>query len=478
MLWLCLDFPELALEVFTRGDTGDEPLLIGAGQGRARQVVQANAAARRAGIAPGMPVSAAYALAPSLRVVGRAAATESQALQGLATWAGQFSSLVHLVEPQTLLLEVGASLKLFGGVDNLLRQVEGGLRDLGYTARLSLAPTARGATWLAFAAAGTCVSEVTALAGALASLPLTVLDLSPAQQACLKGMGIGCIGECRRLPRAGLGQRFGAELLRQLDQAYGEAPDPRKPFTPPERFSTRLELPGAVDHVQGVVFALNRLVHELCGWLHARDAGVMSLSLQLLHARATVSRSELALVEPSRDARHLTDLFRERLGRTVLPEAVEALVLNAAQPQPLAAVAGDLLSRRPPTALSATALIERLRVRLGEERVQGLRILADHRPERAQGNTAAVAPPPGMAGGLRPCWLLSQPRPLALEQDRPCLGGPLQLQGSAERIESGWWDGADIGRDYYRACNPTGECYWIFRELQPPYRWWLQGIFA
>jgi protein ImuB len=479
MLWLCLHFPTLALEVFTRGQESDEPLLVCDGQGRERQVLHANAAARHAGIRPGMRVSAAFALAGHVRVIPRAHCTEQAALQGLAAWAGQFSSCVHLVEPQALLLEVGGSLTLFRGLEPLLHRIGQGLAELGYSFQSGVAPTKLAATWFARAGNPARITESARLAGALAPLPLAVLELPADQEARLRGMGIARLGDCLRLPRAGLAQRLGAAFVHQLDQAQGRAADPRTLFVPPATFASRLELPSAVAQVQGLVFGLNRLIVELCGWLRAHSAGVMSLSLQLLHARAAVTRIELGLVAPSRDPKHLTELFRERLAQTVLPEAVEALVLNVAQHQPLGTPTRELFSDRRSSALPAAAIIERLRSRLGHDSVQGLQAVADHRPERAQGcATGATSPRAAMTGGPRPYWLLPDPVPLELAGGRPSLGGVLALDGTAERIESGWWDGADIGRDYFVARNPAGECYWIFRELKPPHRWWLHGIFA
>lgn len=478
MLWLCLDFPKLALEIFTRGQAAAEPLIVCEGQGRTRQVLLANTAAMHAGIVPGMRVSAAYALAGEVRVIPRAHCAESDALRHLATWAGQFSSLVHRVEPRALLLEVGGSLALFGGVDKLLPQVEQGIAGLGYTAQPGIAPTPRAATWLARAAGGTTVTRASQLAGVLADLPLTVLDLAPAQQAQLAGMGIGRLGDCQRLPRDGLARRFGPAFLQQLDQAYGRAPDLREPFVAPATFASRLELPGAVEHVQGLVFGLGRLIAELCGWLRAHSAGVTALSLQLVHEKAMVTRIGLELVAATRDQKHLTDLFRERLGQAALPAAVEALVLGVTRHQPQAPAAADLFIPRQRSESSAAAIVERLRARLGKERVTGLQVLADHRPERAQGHALSAVVHAPVSGGLRPTWLLPQPVLLEQEGEQPRLDSVLTLEGMAERIESGWWDGGDAGRDYYRARNRAGEAYWIFRELKPPYRWWLHGIFG
>ncbi len=44
----------------------------------------------------------------------------------------------------------------------------------------------------------------------------------------------------------------------------------------------------------------------------------------------------------------------------------------------------------------------------------------------------------------------------------PARRGPLRLLGEAERIETGWWDGGDIARDYYTAADLHGVRLWIF----------------
>ena len=441
-------------------------------------MLHANAAAARCGIAPGLRVSAALALARGLRVLARNPDHERRALQRLAAWAGQFSSLVHVEAPQALLLEVGGSLRLFGGLENLLTQVELGLTELGYTAQLAVAPTRLAATWLARAGRDVQITTSAQLAGALGELPLAVLDLSPEAIARLNGMGIGRLGDCLRLPREGLARRLGSEFVARLDRARGQLPDPRAPFVPPASFESRLELPGTVENVEGLVFALRRLVVELCGELRARSAGVMRLVLTLAHPKAAASVIELGLVAPTRDPKHLTELFRERLAQLELPEPVEALTLSVAQFLPVGTPNLDLFTPRQVSEESAAALIERLRARLGSEAVHGLEVVAEHRPERAYGYAAAKAVPVAVTGGERPLWLLPEPVPLRLSDGQPWIGSNLKLESSAERIESGWWDEADIGRDYFVARNRGGECYWIFRELQPPRRWWLHGIFG
>ncbi len=60
----------------------------------------------------------------------------------------------------------------------------------------------------------------------------------------------------------------------------------------------------------------------------------------------------------------------------------------------------------------------------------------------------------------------------------PWLDGKLHLARGPERIESGWWDGNDIARDYFEALHPSGACYWIYRELRERRDWYLHGVFA
>jgi protein ImuB len=54
----------------------------------------------------------------------------------------------------------------------------------------------------------------------------------------------------------------------------------------------------------------------------------------------------------------------------------------------------------------------------------------------------------------------------------------LELESGPERIESGWWDGRDVRRDYYVARNPAGVWFWVFRDREPSGRWFLHGVFG
>ncbi len=47
----------------------------------------------------------------------------------------------------------------------------------------------------------------------------------------------------------------------------------------------------------------------------------------------------------------------------------------------------------------------------------------------------------------------------------------------AERIESGWWDGGDVRRDYFIARTQQGAALWIFKDLRDG-SWHLHGFWS
>ncbi|MNT70281.1 hypothetical protein D3C72_2086470 [compost metagenome] len=130
----------------------------------------------------------------------------------------------------------------------------------------------------------------------------------------------------------------------------------------------------------------------------------------------------------------------------------------------------ELFEPRPQQNQPWEQLRERLRARLGDTAVHSLSAQADHRPECAWCLDNAARSAPLTPAALRPGWLLAEPQAL------PGVG--VQLLTRAERIESGWWDGGDVRRDYYRVQTTTGLYAWAYRNLGEDGPLWLQGWFA
>ncbi|HUW36886.1 MAG TPA: DNA polymerase Y family protein [Rhodocyclaceae bacterium] len=472
-LWLALHLPLLPLEV---GAPSPSPSAV-VERGR---ILLGDDAARRAGIEAGTGVAAARLLVPAITLIARNASREAAALHGLACWAGGFTPRVSLT-PDTLLLEIGACLRLFGGLERLVAAAREGVAAQGFTVWLAAATTPMGAQWLAKAGTAAICPDRDGLRRQLEALPIAVLP--DKASASLSRFGASTLADVRRLPAAALARRIGVEALQLMARAFGEMPDPRADFVFPDRFALSLELPAAVKTAAALLFAARRLSSALAGWLAARQAGVRGLTLRLQHCQEE-TEIVLQFADLTRDAGRFERVLRERLERTVLRAPVESLRLEAANVSPRPGRSLALFDDAIAEHDAIGALLERLSARLGEERVHRVSAHDDHRPECA---TRHVAPferaRPGEATALpRPLWLLDPPESLAEVDGRPYRRGQLKLLAGPERIESGWWDGGeatgDIRRDYFVALSADARWLWVYRECRAPGGWFLHGFFS
>jgi protein ImuB len=392
-------------------------------------------------------------------------------------------------------MEVKGSLHLFNGVEGLSRALASECASLGLKSVVALAPTPLAALVAARVGKPFVVMELARLVGQLIPLPLAALRWEQETLERLARMGVRTIGQVLRLPRAGFARRFGTDSLAVLDRLSGRSADLRERFHARERFRRRRELSYELENQTAILGALAPLLAELGKFLESRQCGVMKLECLLRHRHAEPTSCVLRLAAPVADVDRLTELLGERLSALTLPEPVRSCELRSSslvrrvfssnsvwQPGEYGGGAGT----------EATDLIERLRARLGPEAVYGLQVLPGHRPENAWGvrePSASNATVPlgdgqhsrhgdALRSFRRPMWLLPEPRRLSERDGLPRRRGPLRLLGEPERIETGWWDGGDIARDYYTATDLRGVRLWIFRERTAPHRWFLHGVFG
>lgn len=507
--WLALALPalplQLALRRFDAALARTLLLAITEGPIQRAQVAFCSAPARAAGIVPGMKLAAAQALAGGLISIERDGAREQAALQELACWAYQFSAhIVAYAQPEGsgLLIETGASERLFGGRAALRRRIVEGLGQLGYHGYDASAPTPAAARVLATAQEGPArqrgIDTVADLPRVLGALPLSALGWTPLVTGRLQALGLGTIADVLALPRDAFARRFGAATLIDLDRLLGRIPDPQAPFDPPQTFQARIELPADTIDVAGLLPALQRLLLLLEGFLRGHNAGATALLLRAVHSSRrdrvrTPTPVALALAAPERDPARLLRLFTERLARVSLAEAAIVLELQLERMAAWVPVNLSLLPPAPQDSAGGDALqlAELLHARLGSAGVFQLQALSDHRPERAY-RIVPLSPAPGGATSStptpaqRPALLLARPQRLAMpagDNPLPPCGGPLDLLAGPERIEAGWWDlggtpQAGVHRDYFVARNRRGQTLWIYRELGAAQHWFLHGFFS
>lgn len=539
MLWIGLYLPLLSLEAL-RATLAPDQACLPLALLQAHEIAQADAAAQALGVRTGMKRATALALAPNLLLGQAEPRRDAQARRAVAHVALAYTPSVacDAERPAEVRLEVQASLRCFGGLERLLQRLRQDLQPLGHEVRLAVAPTAQAASllvrWGEGFERGAHVQGGPALHRLLDAVPVALLLAARPHLLALEGMGLRTLGDLRALPRSGLARRCGQALLDEIDRARGDAPEPQAWTRHPPSFGSRVELYARADTTAQVLAGARVLLARLVAWAQAGHGRVGRYTLVLHHEprhrsdARTPERTalEVALAEPSADAQHLQLLLAERLARVEMPAPALELSLQCEALVPGTPPNAELFPTRASQREGLLRLVERLQARLGHEQVCHLVPRADHRPERAtELRPVDAARMPAAAAGmvpgvmwpalqpgeplLRPLWLL--PEPLRLggpasgeggpgggpdtgpdgdmpqgNQQRRGASGPLldgralQVLAGPERIETGWWDGALVLRDYYIAATPEGSLVWVFRHRLPGQAgpWFLHGRFG
>jgi len=383
MLWACLHFSDLPLHAVFDVEERRQRCALVDGPRQRQHVVFASAPAQQAGVRAQQPLAAARALCADLLVRPRDRAAERRLLHSLAAWAYRFSSHVSLSEPDALLIEVGASLRLFGGWPRLERRLQRALARIDFEPAITVAPIPAAARVLAMQHDAFFTEQREPMLTALGHVPLLRSGLGDNAISLLYNVGMRTLRDAFALPRAELARRIGQSGLATLDRMRGIEHEVLPLYQPPDHFEHRIDLDERIEAWPPLLFPLRRLCNELSLFLTARDGGVQRCELALDHEDHSVTRIIIELLTPQREARLLYDLVRSRLERIALAQPVCGIALIARDLPTLRPQHQDLFEPRRAQALDWDELAERLRAHLGDNAVRRLSCAADHRPERA-----------------------------------------------------------------------------------------------
>jgi len=227
----------------------------------------------------------------------------------------------------------------------------------------------------------------------------------------------------------------------------------------------------------------------------------------------------VGLLQPSANPQQLLELIELHLEKVRLTGEVDRVEIRAAVVGRLGEQQGELFADRwlaDPHQLAV--LVNRLSSRLGYERVLQAELRASPVPERAvawmpvtgskakelkrkdretrrqgdkekrwKSNSPCLPLSPSSCLSPRPLLLYPRPQPIEVVCVAP--DGPLQFvwlqkrrerivhYAGPERIETLWWRGPSVRRDYYRVATESGSHLWIFRRLADG-KWFLHGTFV
>ncbi|MBU0638615.1 MAG: DNA polymerase Y family protein [Planctomycetes bacterium] len=501
---LCLHMPHLATErarragVLPPGET-ERPLVLVQRKNSTAIVAEVCPQALRRGLRVGVSLGEAQARVPDLTLWPHEPQRDRALLGQLANWALRFTPLVEAQTPNTLLLDVTGCQRLFGDEQNLAQQAQAGLVRQGLQARAALADTVGAAYALASAGSEAVVVVPTGCGSAyLAPLPAAALRIAPAISARLYTLGVRTIGDLLHLPRASLPARFGQELVLRLQQALGEVFEPVAVHDPGEPPQAEVTFDAVVRDLVTVQVAAERLLEAVFAQVLQRELGLRRLECVLYYERVPPVALSLGMSRTSRAREHIAELLRRRLEGVDVGDGLSGLKVIARETARWQAGQGELFEPRDPGADEALGcLIDRVVNRLGAGAVMRAQLVDDYEPEWAFRYVSVVeagcvaeeagAAETGLAAMTRPVRLL--PCPLPVRVIALCPDGPPTWFGyrdgehvvaraeGPERLETAWWRGGDVRRDYFRITSESGEQFWVFCTL-PERRWFLHGVFA
>lgn len=447
-----------------------------------------------------MAATQARALIPDLTVHDHDPQGDADGLEQLALWAlRRYAPIVAADPPDGLVIDATGATHRYGGDEGLLDDLVETCRAVGLTARAAMADTWGSAHALARLLARPALVAPDRGARLITDLPTSALRLTPDIVAGLSRMGIDTVGEIEAKPRAPLALRFGPELTRRLDQAFGRTAEPIDPVEAPELIQAREVFAEPIGAPETLARYTLKLAHTLCAALETRGLGALKLDLRFHRVDANIEVIRIGTARPIRDVRRLTRLLCDRL-ETVDPGlGVEIMVLTAPVVEPLdwKPAAGDLAT---PAAADVSDLIDILSNRLGGRRLYRLAPAQSDVPERSSirlAPTALPVPERWPKRWPRPVRLLPSPERIetvALLPDQPPVSFSwrgvrrrVRRADGPERIFGEWWrrDGErDAVRDYFQLEDEAGERFWVFRRgdgEQPvtgDLTWYLHGLFG
>ena len=270
--------------------------------GRRRIVTAVNRAAISAGIRVGMPLARAQVLIEGLVVHAADPQADAHALEQLARWAlRRYSPIIAVDAPDGLVIDITGAAHLHGGEAALLRTLVNSLAGEGIEAKAAAA-----STWgAAHAAARFGAGEVQRLAadGAKALYPLSVmaLRLPPETVHSLGALGFDTIGEVAAQPRAPMVRRFGAELVRRLDQFLGHMADPIEPVKMPDTTAIECVFAEPIGAPETIARYTGKLSAQLCDALEIKGLGVRQADLLFTRVDNHIEAIRIAMAQPMRD---------------------------------------------------------------------------------------------------------------------------------------------------------------------------------
>ena len=341
---LCLWWPgfELELERVRTPSLADPPLALPT-VGNRRRIEMGCALAASFGVEPGMIISQAIALCPSLVLCEPDPDFHDAARDRIAEVLRGWSPVVERpVDRGRFFVGVDGLERLYGSPERQIAGLRARLEALSpwlaSSARIGYAP-GKLAAWVAARSAepvrpaggrtgaGVCVAPA-GLAAFLAPQPVDVLPVSPRMVERLKRLGVERLAGIVRMPEPALVSQFGADGRRALAWAQGTRIDRVLPETPARPIRVALDFPDPIGQLELLHAALDRLIGRALEHPRRRGKSVRGLKVSASLEDGGSWAIRAIAREPTSEPERLGAFLRSRIALDRPRRAVETLRLE------------------------------------------------------------------------------------------------------------------------------------------------------
>jgi protein ImuB len=418
--YACVDVEEFPLQALLRlrPELQSKPVAVLDGEPAFEQVCSLNRAAQNLGIAPGM-TQLEMEMFPTALVLPRSRAEEAAACAALLECAGGFSPRVEDLYSDgyfTCVIDITGTEALFGSPDTLGESLLKKTQALRIRASIAISSNFHAARCLARGhssgkCAGIRVVPRGMECGALAPLPLTVLDLSPEHAETLAMWGITTLGELANLKETELITRLGQAGKELRLQARGESQHLFRAIEASLALEERMELDSPVELLESLLFIMGVMLDQLIVRAQSRIVALASISLRLDLEGGTTYIRTVRPALPNNDRKLWLKLIHLDLQAHPPQAAILGLTLSA-QPGSTSKVQLGLFSPQVPEPMRLDVTLARIRSIVGEGCVGQVVLKDTHRQEAFRVEPFAV--PPSTALDAKP-----RTQRVAMRQLRP-----------------------------------------------------------
>ncbi|MEG9433357.1 DNA polymerase Y family protein [Terriglobus sp. ADX1] len=287
-LYACIYVRELPAQALLRlrPELHDKPCVVMEGEPPAEMVCALNTRARLLGFRRGM-TKVEVETFENVIALQRSPKTEAMVSRILLECAGAFSPRIEDRSTNGLFVcgvDVAGTESLFGLPLMLAKQIRQRIRSVGIVAAVTISANLHTSVCLARGLSGGVALRVVPRgeeAKALASLPVTVLDVTQAQSETFSTWGIRSVGAIAALPERALIARLGQDAKRLLQLAQGKHPHLLQPIDVPFVLEEQAELDSPLDDLDSLLFGVSTMLEQLILRARSRVFALASVTITL-----------------------------------------------------------------------------------------------------------------------------------------------------------------------------------------------------